>query len=175
MAQNITIMGASYSAVPGVQLPKTGGGTALFMDTSDANAVASDIAEGKTAYVNGSKVTGTASGGGGSTKNIQSYLGYDYIRSSTYTDTALTLTCAKTGTYNISWVGWRSTSNGTSGSRLLINETTEATYTSFIGTYGQNPTVSNVSLNEGDVVMIQCRARSSSYYMYVCNLIIEEQ
>ena len=27
MAQNITIMGASYSDVPAVQLPKTGGGT----------------------------------------------------------------------------------------------------------------------------------------------------
>lgn len=65
MAQNITLLGASYSAVPAVMLPKTGGGTAQFDDTTDANAIASDIASGKTAYVNGVKLTGTSSGGGG--------------------------------------------------------------------------------------------------------------
>lgn len=64
MAQNITLMGATYNAVPAVQLPKQGGGTAQFDDTTDANATADDIMSGKTAYVNGTKLTGTASGGG---------------------------------------------------------------------------------------------------------------
>lgn len=35
MAQNITLMGANYTAVPAVQLPKTGGGTATFVDEEE--------------------------------------------------------------------------------------------------------------------------------------------
>lgn len=35
MAQNITLLGASYQNVPAVNLPKTGGGTATFIDQDD--------------------------------------------------------------------------------------------------------------------------------------------
>ena len=35
MAQNITLWGASYSSVPAVELPKTGGGTATFVDEDE--------------------------------------------------------------------------------------------------------------------------------------------
>lgn len=35
MAQNITLLGASYPDVPAVQLPKTGGGTAIFIDETE--------------------------------------------------------------------------------------------------------------------------------------------
>lgn len=62
MAQNVTIAGASYSNVPAIDVPKTGGGTARFLDTTQSTrpATASDIRNLYVAYVNGSKVTGSA-------------------------------------------------------------------------------------------------------------------
>lgn len=61
MAQNVIINGVTYSNVPEVNIPKSGGGTAKFMDTSDANAAAGDMLSSKTAYVDGMKITGNIS------------------------------------------------------------------------------------------------------------------
>lgn len=41
MAKNITLLGANYTAVPAVSLPKTGGGTALFFDLEEVFPVGS--------------------------------------------------------------------------------------------------------------------------------------
>lgn len=64
---DITIWGGRYSDAKGVDLPKTGGGTARFMDTSPTTAVASDVASGKIFFLaDGTQSTGTSSGGGAS-------------------------------------------------------------------------------------------------------------
>ena len=39
MAKTITLLGATYPDVPAVSLPKSGGGTALFMDVDEARIV----------------------------------------------------------------------------------------------------------------------------------------
>ena len=99
MAQTITIANATYSAVPSIQCPKQGGGNALFVDTSDANATAADIAQNKTAYVNGVKLTGTASGGGGSDRLVllqTTAIGSLSTSSTSGTDTGKTVTLAST-------------------------------------------------------------------------------
>ena len=59
---DIIVKGQERYGVNAVRFPKVGGGRAAFLDTSDADATAEDIAEGKTAYVDGQKITGTASG-----------------------------------------------------------------------------------------------------------------
>lgn len=71
MAKNITLMGASYSNVPAVQLPQTGGGTVRFDDASVTTAVASDVASGKVFLAaDGTITTGTNSGGGGASNFV---------------------------------------------------------------------------------------------------------
>lgn len=68
MAQNIVLQGATYSAVPSVNLPKQGGGTASFVDVTDTTAAAADVASGKYFYTSaGVRTAGTNSGGGGGT------------------------------------------------------------------------------------------------------------
>lgn len=65
MAQNITWLGNSYSNVPFIQLPKTGGGDARFDDASVTTAIASDVASGKVFVASdGTITTGTGSGSG---------------------------------------------------------------------------------------------------------------
>lgn len=59
MAQNVVINGVTYQSVPEVDIPTSGGGTAKFMDTSDATATGAQLRNGATAYVDGAKVVGS--------------------------------------------------------------------------------------------------------------------
>ena len=68
MAQNVIINGVTYSNVPEVDIPKSGGGTAKFYDTAGGDLAAGDLLSGKTAYgpngvVNGSMPNNGATGG----------------------------------------------------------------------------------------------------------------
>ena len=61
MAQNITLMGASYTDVPAVELPKTGGGMATFTDVTDTTASAGNVLSTKYFYTaSGVRTQGTA-------------------------------------------------------------------------------------------------------------------
>ena len=60
MAQNVVINNVVYSECPQVDIPKQGGGTASFYDTSDATLNnGNKMLSGNTAYANGTKYTGS--------------------------------------------------------------------------------------------------------------------
>lgn len=256
MAKNITLMGASYSDVPAVDLPQTGGGTARFVDTSDANANQYALLEGATAYANGEKITGVipqltelngdiaqsfytennqrkwkvegilnANQGGvvypgarfgtgiftfnavpantvitptsqaqtvgganwmmegaitinastGTSKNVQIAQGINRVNTTAYTAVSgQSITVAKTGTYDVYWSGYRSSTSGTSGSQLYIGDTAYGTAQTTFSNNGQSVHLTNVSLTKDDVITVRARARNTSYYMYVANLTIIE-
>ena len=58
MAKNVVIRDVTYSAVPSVSIPQSGGGTAQFFDTSTANAAAADVRNGKKFFNGSGEATG---------------------------------------------------------------------------------------------------------------------
>lgn len=60
MAKNVTLWGASYSNVPALLVPQTGGGTARFDDVSGTTAANGDVVNGKT-FVKADGSAGTGS------------------------------------------------------------------------------------------------------------------
>lgn len=110
-------------------------------------------------------------------KNAQMHAKVARTSSTTYTDMGFSITVAKAGTYDVYWTGYRSSTSGTNGAQLYVNGSSRGSaVTTFDGTYTncQSGHLTNISLNQNDVVTIRARARSSSYYMYVMNLCIIE-
>ena len=111
------------------------------------------------------------SGGG---KNVQMSIARFETSASAYTNTGLTLTVSKTGTYKCHWSMDRNTTSGTNGSRLYKGTTAQGTsHTTF--THNGATCTETLSLNANDVLNVYARARNTSYFCGVSNLIIEEQ
>ena len=64
MAQNVVINSVTYSNVPEVDIPKSGGGTAKFYDTASADAAQGDILSGKKAFGSSGEITGSMTNNG---------------------------------------------------------------------------------------------------------------
>ena len=112
MAQNITIAGATFNAVPSIVVPTSNNGSAIFVDPSPTTAVDSDVASGKVYFKSdGSQSTGTASGGGGASNVVTGSFkagsaGGASDISSPYTGSGYPIAAIiypKGGLYNTSW------------------------------------------------------------------------
>lgn len=109
-------------------------------------------------------------------KEILVYSGYDETNSTSYAATDVSITVKKAGTYKLSWTGLRNTTNGTSGSRLYVDETAagSAHTSGWIRGYGQY-CEETLTLSANATVTVYARSRSANYYMVVGNLIAVEQ
>ena len=178
MAQNITLLGASYSAVPSVNLPKTGGGTASFVDVTDTTAAAADVASGKYFYTSSGVRTQGTSSGGGTSKNTQVVQGTTRTTKSAMTAIGAEMTVSKTGTYDVYWSAFRSSTSTsyTYATQLYIDGSAHGSENSTWSNHVQDNHLTGVSLTANQKIRVYGRnSRNSSYYIYAPTLVIVEQ
>lgn len=149
-------------------------GNTLIDLSTDTVASAADIVSGKVGHLrDGTVVTGTAPGGG-SSKNVQTYIGRAEVNTTSYTATDVSIKVNKAGTYKCSWSMDRNTTSGTNGSQLYKNgSAVGSAHTSW--THNGASCTETLTLALNDTIVVRARARSTSYYVGVSNLIIEEQ
>ena len=138
------------------------GVTVQIGDASDSDRVAS--------------VTGTYSGGGGSSKNVQVLQSTSRTNSSSLTKVLGDLTVSKTGTYDIYWSGGR-TNTSTSytwGTRLYVDGSGYGTENTTWSNNCQSNHLSNVSLTANQKLSVYARGRTGSYYTFAPMLTIVE-
>lgn len=155
-------------------------GTQTIHGVSQTNLSAENIKNGTTISIsngNGNiwSVTGTyEGGGGGDSKNAQTAQSTSRSTSSTYTE-VISLTCTKAGTYNVYWSTFRSSTSGTWGSQLYLNDTAYGSaQTGSWSNHIQNIHLSNVQISANAEVAVRVRSRGSNYYGYVGTLTIIE-
>lgn len=123
MAQNVIINGVTYSSVPEVDIPLSGGGTAHFYDPSDATAAQGNILATKTAYVSGGKVTGSMANNGDTSGTISTKAGSVSIPAGYTTGGSVTIASAQQELLVSGNIKSGVTVLGVSGSSMVVDTT----------------------------------------------------
>lgn len=112
--------------------------------------------------------------GGGSSMNVQVAQSTTRATSSTYTE-LVTLTCSVAGTYDVYWSTFRTSTSGTWGSQLYVNDSAYGSAeTGSWSNHIQNVHLTGVTLAKNDEVAVRARSRGNSYYGYVGTLTIKQ-
>lgn len=142
----------------------------LVTKTIAANGTYSASSDGADGY---SQVTVNVPTSAGAAMNTQVAQGVKRVATTSYTAVnGQSITVETTGTYDVYWTGFRSSTGGTNGSQLYIdNVAYDSAQTAFTN-HGQSVKLTGVQLTEGQVITVRARARGTNYYMYVGNLTI---
>lgn len=112
---------------------------------------------------------------GGSSKNAQVVQQNNTrVASTSYTKACGDITVSKTGTYDVYWTAYRTSTSGTWGTQLYINGADYGNAQTTFSSYYQTVHLSNVSLTANQEVSVYGRSRGSNYYLYVGQLTIIE-
>ena len=149
---------------------------------TQTNLEAANIKQGTTITISNGQsnlwsVTGTYSGGGGTSKNTQVVQGTTRTTSSSMTAIGAEMTVSKTGTYDIYWSGFRSSTSSsyTYATQLFIDNTAYGSENATWSNHVQNNHLTNVSLTANQKLRVRGRnSRGSSYYIYAPTLVIVE-
>lgn len=115
--------------------------------------------------------------GSGASKNVQVVQGTTRTTSSTLTAIGAEMTVSKTGTYDVYWSAFRSSTSSsyTYGTQLYIGGTAYGTQNTTWSNHVQNNHLSSVSLTANQKIRVYGRnSRGSSYYIYAPTLVIVE-
>lgn len=174
-APNISLLGATYSNVAGVTLPKSGGGTATFPWVEGSETKTEN---GTYDVTNLAELVVNVSGGSGTSKNAQVVQGTTRTNSSTMTAIGAEMTVGKTGTYDIYWSAFRSSTSSsyTYATQLYIDNSAHGSENSTWSNHVQNNHLTSVSLTANQKLRVRGRnSRGSSYYIYAPTLVIVEK
>ncbi len=149
-----------------------GGDATLITKSITENGTYSASSDGADGY---SQVTVNVPSEAGATMNTQIAQGVDRVNTTSYTAVSgQSITVEVTGTYDVYWTGFRSSTGGTNGSQLYIDNVAYGTAQTTFTNNGQSIKLTGVQLTAGQVVSVRARARGTNYYMYVGNLTIEQ-
>ncbi len=108
---------------------------------------------------------------GGSSMNVQTAQSTTRVANTAYTKTA-SLTCSTSGTYDVYWDCFRSTTSGTSGSQLYIGGSASGSANTTFSNHAQNNHRTGVQINANQEVAVYVRSRATNYYAYCGQLTI---
>ena len=113
----------------------------------------------------------------GTSKNVQVVQGTTRTTSSSMTVIGAEMTVSKTGTYDVYWSGYRSSTSGsyTYATQLYIDGVAYGSENATWSNHVQNNHLSSVSLTANQKIRVRGRnSRGSSYYIYAPTLVIVE-
>ena len=105
--------------------------------------------------------------GGGSSKNAQVAQSTNRVTATTATAiSGFSITVAETGTYDVYWSAFRSSTSGTWSTQLYVAGTAYGSSQTSWSNHIQNVHLTNVSLTKNQTVQVYGVSRGSNYYLY---------